>query len=125
MPSAAPSPAHRRTRPSPGGPGRVARPRHSRATARAMLLLVIVLVTVAFSMAPLHALLQQRSNIAELERQTQVLDRANADLEQRVGTLHDPTELERIARECLGMVKPGETAFVTIPAGGGRPTTDC
>jgi cell division protein FtsB len=110
----------------PGGEtsgSRVRRP--SRATARAALLLVIVLMTVAFSMAPLHAYLQQRSKIAELERQSRLLERANADLEQRVGQLHDPNELERLARECLGMVRPGETAFVTIPAGGGRPSTDC
>jgi cell division protein FtsB len=99
--------------------------RPSRATARAALLLVIVLMTGAFSMAPLHAYLQQRSKIAELERQSRVLERANADLSQRVGQLHDPTELERLARECLGMVRPGETAFVTVPAGGGHPSTDC
>jgi cell division protein FtsB len=86
---------------------------------------VIVLVAGAFAMAPLHAYLEQRSKIAELQREATVLQRANADLEQRVGQLHDPNELERLARECLGMVRPGETAFVTVPAGGGHPATDC
>ena len=35
-------------------------------------------------------------------------------------------ELERIARECLGMVKPGEIAFVVVPKGGHTATpSDC
>jgi len=102
-----------------------ARARRTRVTARAALLLVIVLVTGAFSITPLHAYLQQRSEIARLEQQERILERANTGLEQRVGALHDPEELERLARECLGMVKPGETAFVTVPAGGGHPATDC
>jgi cell division protein FtsB len=124
MASAA-SPTIRHDRSGAGGETRPTARRPSRATARAALLLVIVLMTMAFSMAPLHAYLQQRSKIAELERQSRVLERANADLTQRVVQLHDPTELERLARECLGMVRPGETAFVTVPAGGGHPSTDC
>jgi len=122
--AASPSTRHERSGARGETSGRTAR-RPSRATARAALLLVIVLMTMAFSMAPLHAYLQQRSKIAELERQSRVLERANADLAQRVVQLHDPTELERLARECLGMVRPGETAFVTVPAGGGHPSTDC
>ncbi|MBI3647925.1 MAG: septum formation initiator family protein [Actinobacteria bacterium] len=96
-----------------------------RVTARAVLLLVTVLIVLAFSMAPLRAYLEQRASIAELQHQTLVLEKANADLEERIAKLHDPTELERLARECLGMVKPGETAFITVPAGGGGATTDC
>jgi cell division protein FtsL len=124
MASAA-SPASHRARSGPGAPSASPTRRSSRAKARLALLLVIVLVTVAFSMAPLHAYLQQGSKIADLERQSRVLERANSDLEQRVVQLHDPNELERLARECLGMVRPGETAFVTVPAGGGHPSTDC
>jgi cell division protein FtsL len=123
MASAA-SPAPHRAR-SGGEPSRSPTRRSSRAKARLALLLVIVLVTAAFSMAPLHAYLQQSSKIADLERQSRVLERANGDLEQRVAQLHDPNELERLARECLGMVRPGETAFVTVPASGGHPSTDC
>jgi len=99
--------------------------RRTRITARAALLLVIVLITGAFSITPLHAYLQQRAEIERLERQERILEQANTGLEQRVGALHDPEELERLARECLGMVKPGETAFVTVPEGGGHPATNC
>ena len=36
----------------------------------------------------------------------------------QVTRLSDPAELQRIARECLGMVMPGETAFMTVPKHG-------
>lgn len=96
-----------------------------RVTARAAVLFVVVLILLAFAMAPLRAYLEERSSIAELQRQAAILEKANADLEARIGELNDPTELERMARECLGMVRPGETAFVTVPDDGGRPTADC
>ena len=89
------------------------------------MLFVVVLILLAFAMAPLRAYLEERSSIAELQRQAAILEKANADLEARIGELNDPTELERMARECLGMVRPGETAFVTVPDDGGRPTADC
>ena len=37
---------------------------------------------------------------------------AEAELRAEISRLHDPTELEKLARECLGMVGPGEVAFV-------------
>jgi cell division protein FtsB len=96
-----------------------------RVTARAAVLLVIVLVLLALGMAPLRAYMDERAKIAELERQTEVLQRATSHLDQRVAELNDPAELERIARECLVMVKPGETAFVLVPEHEGQPVADC
>jgi cell division protein FtsB len=87
--------------------------------------LVIVLVLFAFGMAPLRAYMEERSKIAELQRQAEVLEQATDHLDQRIAELNDPTELERLARECLVMVKPGETAFVMVPEDGGSPTVDC
>ena len=46
------------------------------------------------------------------------LESQNERLQERLLELNDPRELERIARACLGMVRPGETAFVTIPESG-------
>ena len=96
-----------------------------RITARAALLLVIVLILFAFGMAPLRAYMEQRSKIAELQRQAAVLEQATDHLDRRIAELNDSTELERIARECLVMVMPGETAFVMVPEDGGPPTADC
>jgi cell division protein FtsB len=89
-----------------------------RLTARAALLLIVMLVVFAFALAPLRAYLGQRSALADLRRQTQKLERQNDRLQARLLELNDPRELERLARACLGMVRPGETAFVTIPETG-------
>jgi cell division protein FtsB len=96
-----------------------------RITARAALLLVTVLVLLAFGMAPLRAYMEERSKIAELQRQAEVLEQATDHLDRRIAELNDPAELERLARECLVMVKPGETAFVMVPEDGGSPAADC
>jgi cell division protein FtsB len=69
---------------------------------------------------PLREYLAQRARVAELSARVDVLSRANTRLQQRVVQLRDPAYLERLARECLGMVKPGEIAFVTVPKEGGR-----
>jgi cell division protein FtsB len=40
--------------------------------------------------------------------------------------LRDPGFLERLARQCLGMVKPGEVAFVVVPVQGApAPPPEC
>ncbi len=90
----------------------------ARLTARAGILAALVVVIGALSIVPAQQLLGQRAEIADLERQAKVLQRANHQLEERITRLHDPDELERLARVCLGMVKPGETAFVTVPRHG-------
>ena len=87
----------------------------SRLTARAGILFALVLLIAALSVVPLRQFLAQRGAVADLQRDTQLLKQANDRLEERVSRLKDPEEIERLARECLGMVLPGETAFVTVP----------
>ena len=58
-------------------------------------------------------------------RRQRVLEQQNQALQTRIDQLSDATFLERIARECLGMVKPGETAFVVVPAHGKPDPPDC
>ena len=77
------------------------------------------------ALAPLRTLLDQRGQLTKLEQQTAELEYRNAQLEQRIAQLNDPVYLERIARECLGMVEPGETAFVLIPKHGALPAPQC
>jgi cell division protein FtsL len=94
-------------------------------TRRAGVLLVAVAALTLFSMAPVRAYLNQRAEIAELERQVQQLDDSNAKLRAEISRLHDPAELERRARECLGMVRPGEVALVIGPKGGRPASARC
>jgi cell division protein FtsB len=96
-----------------------------RLTRRAALLGAILLMLVATAIVPLRQYLSQRSRIGALERKIEVLVQERSRLDRRVERLQDPAELERIARECLGMVKPGEVAFVTVPESGRLPETDC
>jgi cell division protein FtsB len=89
-------------------------------------LLIVVLTVLTFAISPLRALLVERDKLGQLEQQTQVLDRQNGALRERILHLQDPAYLERLARECLGMVAPGETAFVTVPEHGPPPDArDC
>ncbi len=97
-----------------------------RVSMRAAVLLVAVLTVLTFAIAPLRALLVEHTKLDELQRQTQVVQRQNDLLNERILQLKDPAYLERLARECLGMVAPGETAFVTVPEQGPPPAaTDC
>jgi cell division protein FtsB len=79
-----------------------------------------VLVLAMSLVVPFREYVEQRSRVSELAARVDALSKANARLEERIIQLRDPAYLERLARECLGMVKPGEIAFVTVPKKGGR-----
>ena len=101
----------------------VAAPRHrsgSRLTPGGAVLIVLV-VALLFALAV--PLLQQRSDLARVQREELVLQQQNDSLKKQVSLLNDPAYLERLARQCLGMVKPGEIPFVVVPRGGGAPTS--
>ena len=110
--------------PSPAAPAEFLE-RRTRLSARAAVLFVLVLIVLAFSVAPLRAYLEQKSRIADLELRTAELELSNLVLAQRVVQLQGPKELERIARECLGYVRPGETPVILIPEDGSGEPPDC
>jgi cell division protein FtsB len=96
-----------------------------RPSPRASILLIAVFLSAVFAVAPMRAYLHQRAELSDLERQTQLLQQQNTELERRIADLNDPGTLERLARECLGMVAPGEIAFVPIPKGRAPTPPDC
>ena len=96
-----------------------------RVTARAAILAVVVLSLLVAAVFPLRTYLAERSRIDQLTRQSQALDAQNAKLERHIRRLHDPRYIQRLARECLGMVKPGEIPFVVVPRGGGTKPPPC
>jgi cell division protein FtsB len=81
-------------------------------TGRAAALLVAVALLLTLAIGPAGQYLDQRGRIAELERRSAELEQQNADLRSQIAKLNDPAELERLARECLGLVAPGETVLV-------------
>lgn len=56
----------------------------------------------------------QGARIAENTEELDVLVAQNTELEERLAALHTPIEIERLARERLGYVREGETAFVVV-----------
>jgi cell division protein FtsB len=112
---------------TPAAPGRasVPRRRRTRISGRATILLFALFVTGTFAIAPTRAFLDQRARLHALELEADALHRSNGELARRLADLENPVTLERIARECLGMVEPGEIAFVTVPKKGAPTPPDC
>lgn len=102
------------------------RHRRVRLTARATVLLAIMIGVLALSVAPAQMYFEQTAELARFEQQADALERRNEALADRAEQLRDHAFLERLARQCLGMVKPGEVAFVVVPKEGApAPPPEC
>lgn len=75
-------------------------------------LLVLCVVMVA---GPLQAYGDGHSRVTLLERKHEALTEEVQRLEERRDLLADPTQVELLAREQQGFVRPGETAYVVVP----------
>lgn len=64
---------------------------------------------------PARSLLAQRHERARARAQLELLKDQNAKLERESKRLRDNAEIERIARERYGLVRPGETPYVVVP----------
>jgi cell division protein FtsB len=100
-------------------------PSRTRFTPRAAILALVITAIALYAVVPFRTLQQQRDRLARLERQSQILEQQNAKLQARIQQLNDPGYLERYARECQGMVKPGEIAFIIVPKTGSGQLSDC
>ena len=67
-----------------------------------------------YAVPVLDRLEEQSIEIAEHAEELDELVAHNAELEERLDALHTPIEIERLARERLGYVREGETAFVVV-----------
>ena len=83
-----------------------------RVSGRAVALVALVLLLLAGGVGVFRQYLAQRDRINRLERHVQALAAERGRLEERIEQLRDPEHLERLARRCLGMVRPGEVLFV-------------
>lgn len=64
---------------------------------------------------------QAEAQAAVLRQENQAIEAANAALKQRIADMKTDAYVERVAREELNLVRPGETSFVVVPVGP-RPT---
>ena len=97
----------------------------ARITRRAAVLVALVAFMAVLSFVPIREYFGQRGRIEALERKAAGLQSANTNLQAKIAKLHDPADLERLAKECLGMVYPGETAFITVPKDGKPQPRNC
>ncbi|MEX2394232.1 MAG: septum formation initiator family protein [Actinomycetota bacterium] len=100
---------------APGGVGGV-HPRVASSFGQRKMMFVVLVAGAAFILFfPARQLVEQRQRIASLEGRLVQLHTENDLLEQDVKRLEDPAELEVLARERLGLVKPGERAYYVEP----------
>jgi cell division protein FtsB len=94
---------------------------------RLRLLFVVALVVagILFTLGtPARTWYDQRQEIAAAREGNVVLEEQSRQLEGRAAELRTDAEVERIAREQYGLVRPGEEAFGILPApgsGAGQP----
>src|SRR5437899_2087032 len=82
---------------------------------------VIALVALFGDRGVLH-LIEQRHRAEALARELSDLQAENAHLAQQIAALRsDPRAIERLAREELGLVRPGETVFLVRDPGPASP----
>ena len=86
----------------------------------ALLLVALALTT---NVLPLRQILAQRQEIAATQADLDALVSNNEVLAAKVEALQTPAEVERLAREELGYVRPGEKAFVAMDPTPGRMDT--
>ena len=78
-----------------------------------IIVVVGLLVGSLFGDRGLQQLVSQRERAESLAREIEQLKADNSRLAAEIGALRaDPSAIERLAREELGLVRPGETVFV-------------
>ncbi len=92
-------------------------PRRSRRTGTGMVVLIVVSAIVLGGIFPFRQMLAQRRQVEGAEEKLAALVDENARLEQEIADLSTPAETERLAREQLGLVRPGEVGYAveTLP----------
>lgn len=75
---------------------------------------LVVAVAVTTNALPLRQIVDQRQEVEHAQATLDALERENAILTDQVAALQTPVEIERLAREKLGYVRPGEAAYVVI-----------
>lgn len=78
------------------------------------LALLVIGAAVVTNVLPYRQILDQRRQVAEAAAELEALQDENAILGAQRDALQTPVEIERLAREKLGYVRPGEVAYVVL-----------
>ncbi|GAA1349000.1 FtsB family cell division protein [Streptomyces beijiangensis] len=98
--------------------------RRSRLTGRAALLVMVMCTLVVALAYPMRQYVSQRADIAEQRKQSQDARKRVEELRDEKARLQDPAYIERLAREHLHYVRPGETGFTVVDPDARTTSTD-
>lgn len=87
------------------------------------LIAVVLIAALAVTLAgifPFRQILAQNRQVETTEAKLEALQAENAALEDRIRALNSDVELERMAREELGMVEPGEIGYTAYSEPGSQ-----
>jgi cell division protein FtsB len=86
-----------------------------RSIGQGRLMLIVCLIAAVFVVFfPARQLVEQRTQLDDLQTRLTKLNVQNQRLQNDIARLQDPGELEVLARERLGLVKPGEHAYLFV-----------
>ncbi len=94
----------------------MAQPKHLKARFRMGALGLVVGALALTGVAPARQAFEQRRVVSEVQAKVDALEERNAQLTGRLNRLSDVSYMEKLAREQLGVVRPGETSYVIVPA---------
>ncbi|HEU4868498.1 MAG TPA: septum formation initiator family protein [Actinomycetota bacterium] len=94
----------------------MAPPKHLKARFRMGAFGLVVGALALTGVAPARQAFQQREQLAQVEAKVSALQERNDELTGRLNRLSDIAYMEKLAREQLGLIRPGETAYVVVPA---------
>ena len=86
----------------------------------ALIALAAVVITAA-GIFPFRQIIADRRSVSLAQEQLLALREENARLGAEVAALASDAEVERLAREQFGLVRPGETAYVVLAPEGPEP----
>jgi cell division protein FtsB len=82
----------------------------------ALVTLLFVLLGAAFltQVVPYRQIIDSQRQVVSAQERLAALEAENEELESDVAALNTDAEIEKLAREKLGYVRPGETGFVVL-----------
>ena len=96
-------------------PGGQRPPRNHRLTFHGSVLVMTLAALLLMAVPPARQFYREQTQTRAAEQKLAALKRESAGLEDQLARLKDPAYLERLAREELGVVRPGEIGFVVVP----------
>lgn len=87
----------------------------------ALVTLLFVLLGAAFltQVVPYRQIIDSQRQVVSAQERLAALEAENQELAADVAALNTDAEIEKLAREKLGYVRPGETGFVVLDPPGG------